>query len=320
MPMQIPIAVMAIFSLVLSASPILAAEWPIAGKLLKIKTDKGAEKHLVLFKAVKQPTIDNIPDPQTGTTLQMHWTAGATNGGSDTITLDPSKWKGLGKPAGSKGWKYVDKNAARGGVKVFLIKPGGKGGTLKILAKGSSWAWALPGSPVDEVTLNVQIGGDTYCAAFASGSGDVKKNTAEGFLLVKDFPAPGSCTTSSPATFATIQEKIFTPKCATSGCHIGSSPSSSLDLSSGAAYADSVNVPSIQVPALKRIDSTNPDAGDSYLYLKLSGGSGMLFSQMPMGGSPLSSDCLDGLAAWIGDGAPETGNVAAADALLASCS
>lgn len=333
--------------------PAQAADKAMGGKLLKMKTDKDASKHLVLFKAVKQPAIAGIGDPTTGTTLLLRWNSGATAGRTEAITLDPTLWKGLGKPAGSKGWKYRDKAAAHGGVKVLLIKPGGKGGLLKVLAKGAGFEWDLPGA-LDDASVDLWLDGDHYCAAFGPGNGDVKKNDPAGFVLVKDFAAPGGCEAEvcgngvveggeacddgnlddtdaclsdctepvAPATtLETLQTKIFTPGCAFGTCHTTASPSLGLDLSDGETHANTVDVTAALSPGLFRIDSASGDADDSFLYIKVAAGTGggsypgLVGSPMPSGGA-LTSDCLTGLKEWIEAGAPATGNVAAADALL----
>jgi cysteine-rich repeat protein len=345
------IAVNGLFALMVAATPAAAADKPIGGKLLKMKTDRGASKHLVLFKAVKESNISGIGNPGSGATLLMRWNSGALSGRSEAIALDPAKWKGLGKPAGLKGWKYSDKEAARGGVKVLLIKPNG---LLKILAKGAGWAWGLPGT-LDDASVDLYLGGDQYCAAFGPGNGDIKKNTATGFLLVKDFAAPGSCEPAicgngaveagencddgnlddgdfcandctapqvPPTTLATLQSKIFTAGCAISGsCHTGTSPAMGLDLSAGAMHSATVGVSAALSPGLLRIDPTSGNADTSFVYIKLAAGAGggsypgLVGDEMPPDGA-LTADCLAGLAEWIEAGAPGNGNVPSADALL----
>lgn len=344
-----------LLALVLSATAAAAVDKPISGKLLKVKTDKDASRHLALFKAIKQGNIAGIGDPTGGATLLLRWNSGTVSGRSEAIALNPTKWKGLGNPTGSKGWKYSDKDAAQGGVKVLLIKPNG---LLKILAKGAGWTWDLPGA-LDDASVDLYLGGDHFCAGFGPGNGDVKKNTAAGFVLVKDFAAPGSCEAaicgngmvegsedcddgnlddgdacandctvpaSPPTTLETLQAKIFTIGCATAGsCHTGATPAMGLDLSDGATYAATVNVAATFSPSLSRIDSVSGDADTSFLYIKVAAGTnggsypGLVGGKMPPNDA-LTDDCLAGLAEWIEAGAPAGGNVAAADILLgAAC-
>lgn len=71
-----------------------------------------------------------------------------------------------------------------------------------------------------------------------------------------------------PATFADV-EILLARSCATIGCHAGAELETGLDLSAGAAYADLVDVPSAQVPALDRVEPGDPV--NSYLMAKLEG-------------------------------------------------
>jgi len=104
------------------------------------------------------------------------------------------------------------------------------------------------------------------------------------------------------ATFTAVQQQIFNQSCAFSGCHGGSSPAEGMDLRSGAAYTNIVNVRSSQRSSLDRIEPSDPD--DSYLYLKVIGDSSIDGVRMPRGGSPLSQDLIDLLRDWIERGAP----------------
>jgi hypothetical protein len=104
------------------------------------------------------------------------------------------------------------------------------------------------------------------------------------------------------ATFAAVQQQIFTQSCAFSGCHGGSSPAEGMDLRSGAAYTNIVNVRSSQRSSLDRIEPSDPD--NSYLYLKVIGDSSIEGVRMPRGGSALSQDLIDLLRDWIEHGAP----------------
>src|SRR5262245_57303629 len=97
------------------------------------------------------------------------------------------------------------------------------------------------------------------------------------------------------ATFSSIQANIFTPRCATSGCHNGSERP---NLSSTVAYNNIVNVRSTQ-----GLDYVEPgDANNSYLYRKLIG-SGITGDRMPRGQAALSQAVTDSIKAWIQNGA-----------------
>jgi hypothetical protein len=100
-------------------------------------------------------------------------------------------------------------------------------------------------------------------------------------------------------TLAQISEQIFVPKCI--ACHGGGSPSANMSLEPGAAAAAIINVASSQRSDLKRVDPGNP--GGSYLLIKLRGADGILNSQMPLSGPPLTDEQIALVVQWIVGGA-----------------
>jgi hypothetical protein len=99
-------------------------------------------------------------------------------------------------------------------------------------------------------------------------------------------------------------QPIFTTNCAVSGCHAGAAPAQGMTLSTGQAFANTVNVASNQVQGLDRIEPNQPD--QSYLVHKIQGtqasvgGSG---NRMPLGGASLSQADIDTIRDWITAGA-----------------
>ena len=102
------------------------------------------------------------------------------------------------------------------------------------------------------------------------------------------------------ATFTRVQAEVFTPSCALSGCHSGASPKVGQDLSAGKAYAQIVNVRSVESTRL-RIAPGDPDA--SYLISKVRGDATITGSRMPLGGA-LPADREKLLVDWVRRGAP----------------
>jgi hypothetical protein len=112
-------------------------------------------------------------------------------------------------------------------------------------------------------------------------------------------PSPsGNESPPDDETFTSIQQNVFDISCALSGCHRGSVFP---DLSAGKAYANIVDAPSSQ--GLPLIAPEDPDG--SYLYIKITAGSGMQDSRMPFGRSPLPAATLDAVKNWIERGAPD---------------
>jgi len=105
--------------------------------------------------------------------------------------------------------------------------------------------------------------------------------------------------TAVTVTLAQLNADIFTPKCATAGCHSGNSPAQGMSLASASIAAAIIDVPSGQRASVKRIDPGNPDG--SYLLQKIRGtGAG---SQMPLGGAPLSAAEIQLIVDWVTVGA-----------------
>lgn len=103
------------------------------------------------------------------------------------------------------------------------------------------------------------------------------------------------------ATFTRVQAEIFTPNCTAVGCHDRIGRQQGMILVPGQAYAMIVNVPSEEMPALRRI--APGDFANSYLYRKIVG-AGITGDRMPQGG-PYLTDAQIGLVRdWIRRGAP----------------
>jgi hypothetical protein len=99
-----------------------------------------------------------------------------------------------------------------------------------------------------------------------------------------------------------VQTRVFTPRCALSGCHVGAGAPMDLDLSSVTlSTANTVGVASLEVPALMRVAPN--DAPNSYLYRKVSGDPTIQGDPMPASGPPLNATELALIEAWIEQGA-----------------
>jgi hypothetical protein len=99
--------------------------------------------------------------------------------------------------------------------------------------------------------------------------------------------------------FQEIQDTIFTPIC--TACHVGANAPRGLRLDAANSYALLVNVASVEVPALMRVNPGNPD--QSYLVQKIEG-TAAVGGRMPLGGAPLPQDRIDLVRRWIAAGAP----------------
>jgi hypothetical protein len=102
-------------------------------------------------------------------------------------------------------------------------------------------------------------------------------------------------------TFQSIQANVFTPVC--TACHAGAAAPLGLRLDEGASYALLVNAPSVEVPALRRVQPGNPDA--SYLIQKLEG-TAARGGRMPLNQPALPAETIAVIRQWITNGAPNS--------------
>jgi hypothetical protein len=115
-------------------------------------------------------------------------------------------------------------------------------------------------------------------------------------------PSPPPPTAAFGANFSEIQENVFTPNCATSGCHLGAGAPQGLILDEANSYGLLVDVPSMEDPSILRVEPGDPD--NSYLIQKLEG-TATVGDQMPLGGTPLSQATIDVIRQWITEGATD---------------
>ena len=114
-------------------------------------------------------------------------------------------------------------------------------------------------------------------------------------------------TPSLEPTFGSIQREIFSTtdssgRLACVTCHTGRNPFAPMNLGAATAYAQLVNVASVERPSLRRVNPGNPDA--SYLIHKLEGGPNILGARMPFGVGPfLTNGQILVIRRWITLGA-----------------
>ena len=103
-------------------------------------------------------------------------------------------------------------------------------------------------------------------------------------------------------TLLDVQSQVLTPRCALSGCHVGSGAPFGLDMSSvSASRSNLVNVTSGENSSMMRVLPS--DAENSYMYWKITANPGIGGDPMPLTGGPLSQGQIDLIASWIDGGA-----------------
>src|SRR3989449_2529671 len=113
------------------ASVALAIDHPITGDSLVLKDPMAASERKVRFKATRDAAIvpSEAGDPRAlGATLEIAGTS-AGDGATGPITLNPTLWTGLGRPAGSRGYRYFDRGRSTG-VRKGAFRSGARGGAL----------------------------------------------------------------------------------------------------------------------------------------------------------------------------------------------
>jgi hypothetical protein len=112
-----------------------------------------------------------------------------------TYSLPSANWKGLGNPAGSKGFKYKGTGSLTDPCKVVLIKTK----IVKAVCKGAGVTLSTPVSAQPAVVaVNLSSGpGTSYCAEF--GGTEIKNTTS--LMKRKDATTPPSACSSPSGAF-----------------------------------------------------------------------------------------------------------------------
>lgn len=99
--------------------------------------------------------------------------------------------------------------------------------------------------------------------------------------------------------FSAIQANVFTPNCATTGCHFGAGAPQGLRLDAASSYALLVGISATQSSALRVAPG---DPNNSYLVQKLEG-SASTGQRMPLNAPALPQSTINVIRQWISDGA-----------------
>jgi hypothetical protein len=153
------VAGIAAICLAAAGAPARAATVPIPGKLIIIKSGK-------LTKFISKPTAGNFPLPAVGgsgdptlTDASFSVVDNVDNSRAFFADLPPSSWKGLGTPAGLKGFKYKGAGIPGDPCKVVLVK----GTVIKAVCKDDQFLDPpLPGAP----SVKIRLGSISYSSLF----------------------------------------------------------------------------------------------------------------------------------------------------------
>jgi hypothetical protein len=170
-----------------------AADIPIPAKAGLVKPGKLAKVVSKNAVALPLPAPGSAEDPTiAGADLTIFDTE-FLGAGRITFTLGAAGWTGLGKPAGSRGYRYNGKADGAGPCATVLLKPT----VVKALCKGTAVTLTPPFASTAGVVLGLPAGtaSTRYCAELG---GTEKRNDAT-MLKRIDAPAPLGCPTPPEA-------------------------------------------------------------------------------------------------------------------------
>jgi len=177
-------------ALILAAAPLRAADEPdelVPGSSAIVRY--GVIAKFIARGAFDLPDATNQPTVE-GASLSIFDTGSAM---TDVYSLPGVGWKGLGSPAGSKGWKYRGAGSIPDPCKIVLVKAN----LVKAVCRGRGVQLTPPF--IGDAGVVLAVGSDTknYCARFG---GVISQNDPSTFKA-KDAPAPIAC--PSPVVSAT---------------------------------------------------------------------------------------------------------------------
>lgn len=180
--------------LLLAASGALAADIPLAGKRLQMRSRSGATGRRLRIELRDVGLAAPFPDlGASGARLVIH--GGSAAGHCFTeATFDAPGWTPIGDDGPGRGWKWTGPQAGSAGVYRLVVRPG----RLLALARGSAWPCGLEAAQRTPVTITLATAGTRWCGAF----GGVTTNRP-GRFVAHDAPAPAACP-SDRLTVATL--------------------------------------------------------------------------------------------------------------------
>jgi hypothetical protein len=168
-----------------------------SGRLIVVRDKAGdpSKRRLVVLSRdpdLVVPAEDSPGDP-TSNGGQLFLANPATPE-TDLFLLPASGWTALGRPPGSKGYRYRDRKLINGPCGVVVIKPG----QLRAVCKGNQIGFSLDEETQGALTATLQLGVDpASCVAFGGSvlrdNGTGVKLSGTGLFRATDAPRLASC-------------------------------------------------------------------------------------------------------------------------------
>jgi hypothetical protein len=191
---------------------LLMAEFrSVSGKIVVVADPrKDCRRRIVFVSKDEQDILSPLMDPTVlGNAFIEVFSSVDEGRGSETFRLPASNWKGLGRPPGAKGYKYLDRNREHGPCKLLLIKPGK---VMRAVCK-EFCKDGFPEQRIDypladpngqgAIGVSIGVGGSNFCAAFGPGNSVVVKDQPvdekrNGIFKAKEAGTLGACPPSLP--------------------------------------------------------------------------------------------------------------------------
>src|SRR5581483_3246011 len=172
--------------------PARAADHPVRGTLLRLRGG-GKAGRSVTVRTARDPVIVASPatDPRTTGGVLSIMGLGEGDGDTGSIALAATRWRGLGKPAGSRGYRYFDPRA-RTGVREVVLRTTPAGGVLTIRGGGRAWSYRIRNAQ-GPILVRIALGRELYCAEFRT----FRRNRPPE-VLARHAPAPPDCGGGTP--------------------------------------------------------------------------------------------------------------------------
>jgi len=150
--------------------------------VLKVKPDRPGKS--ALFVLAKTNLLDSTADPtRTGGTLRIVTASGDRF--DTTYDLPSARWRPIGGPGASRGYKYRDANLASGPIRMVVIR---KGRMLKAIGERGRLRYSLGADP-NPVQVLLATGDAMYCLSF----GGATTFHADRLYRAESAPAPARC-------------------------------------------------------------------------------------------------------------------------------
>ncbi len=208
----------AVFTVVAPSALASAADMPIPARthLLKLFPNSAPRTARLLARPLPKgstfviPSIGGPSDPTLHGGSLLFFKIGVP-GDWTHLDLPASRWRALGNPAGSKGFKYVGGGSIGDPCRAIHITPKRIKATCRTFRATDRELYLLPVAPSPGVGWEMTVGSDRYCAESSTATGaDFRKNDSFRMKATRAV-APAGCPIVSSPTPTPVPTPTPTP-------------------------------------------------------------------------------------------------------------